>query len=100
MKPYSLLAVGPQAVLAVALGATVLAGCAAKREPGPTPVAGLGALSFPVTTNSTDARRSFERGAILLHLFHYWDAREAFRVAEAADPGFTMAYWGEAMAWN
>jgi tetratricopeptide (TPR) repeat protein len=100
MKPYSLLAVGPQAALAVALGATVLAGCAAKREPGPTPVAGLGALSFPVTTNSTDARRSFERGAILLHLFHYWDAREAFRVAEAADPGFTMAYWGEAMAWN
>ena len=82
------------------LAATLLAGCAATGAQNPTPVEGLGSLSFPVTTPSVDARQAFERGTLLLHLFHYGEARRAFREAEAADPGLTMAYWGEAMAWN
>ena len=82
------------------LAAALLAGCAATGPQNPAPVEGLGSLSFPVTTRSADARRAFERGALLLHLFHYWEARDAFREAEAADPGMTMAYWGDAMAWN
>jgi len=80
--------------------AVVLVGCGTTPPPKPTPVEGLGSLSFPITTRSADARRAFERGTLLLHLFHYREAREAFRQAEKADSGLTMAYWGEAMAWN
>jgi tetratricopeptide (TPR) repeat protein len=66
----------------------------------PSTVAGLGTLTFPVTAASAKAREGFLRGALLLHLFHYEEARAAFRQAEQLDPGFTMAWWGEAMAWN
>jgi hypothetical protein len=66
----------------------------------PTAVPGLGALTFPVSTASVSARQDFLRGTLLLHLFHYPEAVKAFRDAETADPGFTMAYWGEAMAFN
>ena len=83
---------GRARLVAVALGGTVLFGCAKSPEPAPTPIEGLGALSFPVTTQSPQANQSFVRGTLLLHLFHYSESREAFRAAEAADPGFTMAY--------
>jgi tetratricopeptide (TPR) repeat protein len=66
----------------------------------PTAIPGLGALTFPVTTSSQAARGDFLRGTLLLHLFHYPEAASAFRAAEQLDPGFTMAYWGEAMAFN
>lgn len=35
-----------------------------------------------------------------LHNFEYEDAVEAFQRAQALDPGFALAYWGEAMAYN
>ena len=35
-----------------------------------------------------------------MHSFEYDDAREAFVEAQKADPGFAMAYWGEAMTYN
>jgi tetratricopeptide (TPR) repeat protein len=84
-----------QGLLLLAL-ASPLAG----QAPMPTAIAGLGALTFPVTTSSAPARQDFLRGTLLLHLFHYPEAAKAFRAAEQADPGFTMAYWGEAMAFN
>ena len=37
---------------------------------------------------------------LLLHSFEYDDAIDAFREAERLDPGFAMAYWGEAMCFN
>src|SRR5262249_48994728 len=37
---------------------------------------------------------------LLLHSFEYEDAREQFLAAEKAEPGFAMAYWGEAMTFN
>ena len=40
------------------------------------------------------------RGLLLLHLFEYPDAAKSFVAAEKADPGFAMAYWGEAMTFN
>ena len=70
------------------------------QQPQPVTVAGLGTLTFPVTTSSNEARLAFLRGTVLLHLFHYEEARTAFRQAEKLDSGFTMAWWGEAMAWN
>lgn len=40
------------------------------------------------------------RGLLLLHLFEYPDAAKSFAAAEKIDPGFAMAYWGEAMTCN
>jgi tetratricopeptide (TPR) repeat protein len=37
---------------------------------------------------------------LLLHSFEYDDAIDAFRQAQKADPGFAMAYWGEALSYN
>jgi tetratricopeptide (TPR) repeat protein len=37
---------------------------------------------------------------LLLHLFEYPHAAAAFQQAEKLDPGFAMAYWGEAMTYN
>jgi tetratricopeptide (TPR) repeat protein len=46
------------------------------------------------------AQADFLDGLALLHDFEYTAAAEAFRRAEAADPSFAMAYWGEAMTFN
>jgi tetratricopeptide (TPR) repeat protein len=59
----------------------------------------LGHTDFP-TSGSPAAQEHFLRGALLLHSFEYSDAAEEFRKAEAAEPGFAMAYWGEAMTYN
>jgi tetratricopeptide (TPR) repeat protein len=59
----------------------------------------LGRIDFP-TSGSAPAQRLFLRGVLLLHSFEYEDAREQFQAAEKAEPGFAMAYWGEAMTYN
>jgi tetratricopeptide (TPR) repeat protein len=46
------------------------------------------------------AQADFLDGLALLHDFEYDSAAAAFRRAQAADPGFAMAYWGEAMTFN
>lgn len=56
----------------------------------------LGRISFPNSGNAA-AQPYFIRGVLLLHSFEFDDAREAFREAKAADPGFALAYWGEAL---
>ncbi|CAM5310163.1 hypothetical protein [Rhodanobacter lindaniclasticus] len=63
-------------------------------------IAGLGSISFPTSTHSPAAQTAFLRGTLLLHLFEYPDAAKAFRQAQQLDPGFAMAYWGEAMTYN
>ena len=64
-----------------------------------TPAPVLGRITFP-TSGSSRAQPPFLRGVLLLHSFEYDDAIDAFRQAQKADPGFAMAYWGEAMAYN
>ena len=59
----------------------------------------LGRIDFP-TSGSPAAQKELVRGALLLHSFEFDDAAEAFRAAQKADPGFVMAYWGEAMSYN
>jgi tetratricopeptide (TPR) repeat protein len=63
-------------------------------------VPGLGTATFPTSTHSAGAAHEFMRGLLLLHLFEYEDAASSFIAAEKADPGFAMAYWGEAMTFN
>ena len=59
----------------------------------------LGRIEFP-NSGAPAAQPSFLRGVLLLHNFEYDDAKEAFLEAQEADPGFAMAYWGEAMTYN
>ena len=59
----------------------------------------LGQLSFP-TSGKPSAQRSFIRGVLYLHSFEYDSAAAQFRAAQRLDPGFAMAYWGEAMTYT
>jgi len=90
-------------VLPSALLVTVISACAPSPAPpasaGLTHVDGLGSLSFP-NSGHASAEEPFMRGVLLLHSFEYQAAAEAFREAQAADPGFALAYWGEAMTHN
>ena len=54
------------------------------------------ASPFPLPA-PPQAQPPFVRGVLLLHSFEYDDAIAAFREAQRADPGFAMAYWGEAL---
>ncbi len=59
----------------------------------------LGETNFP-NSGSVAAQPDFMRGLLLLHSFEFDAARESFRAAQAKDPGFVMAYWGEALSHN
>jgi tetratricopeptide (TPR) repeat protein len=58
-----------------------------------------GEITF-ANSGAEAAQAPFLEGLALLHDFEYGRAADAFRKAEAADPGFAMAYWGEAMTYN
>lgn len=60
----------------------------------------LGNISFPTAATSADAQQAFIRGMLLLHLFEYPFARAEFIQAQQIEPGFALAYWGEAMSYN
>jgi tetratricopeptide (TPR) repeat protein len=60
----------------------------------------LGEISFPTSAGSPQAQQAFIRGMLLLHLFEYPFAREEFLQAQEIEPGFALAYWGEAMTYN
>ena len=60
-------------------------------------IARLGRVEF-ANSGAPAAQPAFLRGMTLLHSFLFDEARAAFREAQAVDPGFAMAYWGEALA--
>ncbi|MGH9820739.1 MAG: hypothetical protein ACRD43_11270, partial [Pyrinomonadaceae bacterium] len=60
---------------------------------------GYGRVEF-ANSGARSAQRYFLAGLSLLHDFEYEAAADAFRRAEVTDPGFAMAYWGEAMTYN
>jgi len=59
----------------------------------------LGMIDFP-TSGAPVAQPQFIRGVLLLHSFEYRDAAQAFREAQRLDPGFALAYWGEALTYT
>src|SRR3989304_1370887 len=65
----------------------------------PRAQAELGSIDF-ATSGSAAAQPASIRGVLLMHSFEYDDAKEPFQEAQKADPGFAMAYWGEAMTYN
>ena len=58
-----------------------------------------GVVAFP-NSGAAAAQEDFLFGLAQLHNFEYEDAADAFRRAQRIDPGFAMAYWGEAMTHN
>ena len=75
----------------------LLAGLAAAAPAGAQ--LALGRISFP-TSGAPGAQLEFIHGVLLLHSFQYGEAAEAFRAAQRLDPGFAMAYWGEALTYT
>ena len=61
-------------------------------------LAGLGELHHEVTTESDEAQEFFDQGLRLTYGFNHAEAVRAFREAARLDPGFAMAYWGQALA--
>jgi tetratricopeptide (TPR) repeat protein len=59
----------------------------------------LGVISFE-NSGAPAAQADFIKGLAALHNFQYPLAARAFRGAQAADPDFAMAYWGEAMSFD
>jgi tetratricopeptide (TPR) repeat protein len=59
----------------------------------------LGAIEFP-NSGKKEAQEAFLRGVAALHNFWFEEAEEAFQNAQEIDPGFALAYWGEAMSHN
>jgi tetratricopeptide (TPR) repeat protein len=60
---------------------------------------GPAAIVFP-TSGSPAAHAEFLAGVAALHNFEYEDANAAFLKAQQINPGFAMAYWGEAMTYH
>ena len=59
----------------------------------------VGVITFP-TSATGEAQAHFLRGVAILHSFGWKQAREQFHAAQAIDPDFAMAYWGESLAYN
>ena len=57
----------------------------------------MGVVSFE-NSGAPAAQADFIGGLAALHNFQYPLAARLFQRAQAADPGFAMAYWGEAMS--
>jgi tetratricopeptide (TPR) repeat protein len=58
---------------------------------------GLGSHSRPITMANPMAQRYFDQGLRLAYGFNHWEARRAFRAAQALDPDCSMCFWGEAL---
>jgi hypothetical protein len=86
MRPLALL--GRLAPLVALVLTSAVASASAQSEVGEVSFANSGAAA---------AQEPFLRGLALLHNFEYPDAAEQFRKAQAIDPNFAMAFWGEAM---
>jgi tetratricopeptide (TPR) repeat protein len=59
----------------------------------------MGVISFE-NSGAPAAQADFIKGIAALHNFQYPLAARAFQRAQAADPEFALAYWGEAMSYN
>ena len=57
----------------------------------------LGTVSFSVSCAAA-VHAPFNRGVALLHDFWYEEAQRQFEAIAKADPGCSMAHWGEAMS--
>jgi len=73
--------------------------CLVAASPAGAQTPQLGTIQFS-TSGAAAAQPAFIEGVKDLHSFEFDEAAEAFRKAQQADPGFALAYWGEAMSYN
>jgi tetratricopeptide (TPR) repeat protein len=74
------------------------AGAGAQSSSSP-PSTSVGEVHF-ANSGSPAAQARFLEGLAQLHNFEYPAAADLFRKAQEIDPGFAMAYWGEAMTYT
>lgn len=74
-----------------------LAACVACLPPAYPAEPNMGVISFE-NSGATAAQADFIKGLAALHNFQYPLAAQLFQRAQAADPEFALAYWGEAMS--
>ena len=72
------------------LGATTTAGALSPK------LHDLGSYSRKASTRSAQAQTYFDQGLMLAYAFNHAEAQRAFREAQRLDPGFAMAWWGQA----
>src|SRR4051795_7337770 len=84
--------------LVVGVLVAALSGAQAFAQAAKKPVE-LGSINFP-TSAKPAAQGPFLTGVKGLYNFEFDIAADAFREAQKADPGFALAYWGEAMSFN
>jgi len=78
---------------------TIALGCGPMVSPVSGQNAALGTISFP-NSGAAAAQPYFIEGVKFLHSFEWEDAADSFRKAQAADPTFALAYWGEALSYT
>lgn len=54
----------------------------------------LGTHTWPISTQSPDAQRWFDRGLMWMYAFNHEEAGRCFEKAADSDPDCAMAYWG------
>jgi peroxiredoxin len=59
---------------------------------------GMGAVRFPATSVSEEARLFVQQGVAQLHGYWYFESERSFRQAAMLDPDCAIAYWGMAMS--
>ena len=67
--------------------------------PAHTQFENVGTIDFP-TSATEEAQQHFLRGVAILHSFGWKQAIEQFRAAQALEPDFALAYWGESLSYN
>ena len=67
--------------------------------PAHTQFENVGTIDFP-TSATEEAQQHFLRGVAILHSFGWKQAIEQFRAAQAIEPDFALAYWGESLSYN
>lgn len=77
--------------------ALISASAAAKNEPPPRLMPGLGEVHHPVSTKNRDAQQFFDQGLKLVYGFNHDEARRSFQRAAELDPKLAMAWWGVAL---
>jgi tetratricopeptide (TPR) repeat protein len=59
--------------------------------------AGLGSITYKITTANERAQAYFDQGLRLAYAFNHGEAQRAFRMAQKLDPDCAMCFWGEAI---
>lgn len=88
--------VNPMAMCASASSKEVIRKMDTTRQMAPL-LKNLGNYTMDVTSVSAEAKKFFDQGLTLYYGFNHLEAFRSFKEAARLDPGFAMAYWGQAM---